>query len=86
MAATEDSAEVMEVDSGAVTAAATDFTAEEAMGSTVEAMDTMAEAVDSMVATMDTTVATMGITVATTDPIGIMDMDTTVAAGGFRGS
>ena len=100
VAATEDSAEVTEADSGAVTAAATDFTEEEAVGSTVEAVDTtvatMGTAVATIdtavptmgteVATMDTTADTMGITEDTVDTIGIMGMGTTAAAGGIRGS
>lgn len=86
MAATEDSAVVMEADSEAVTAAPTDFTAEEAMDSTVEAMDSTVEAMDSMVEAVDSMVETMGTTEDTTDTIGIMGMDTTAAAGGTRGS
>ena len=100
MAATEDSAEVMEADPGAVTAAATDFTEEAAVDSTVEVMETMAAAVDTTVATMDTAVPIMGTAVVTMgtmvdtmdttegtmDTIGIMAMDTTAAAGGIRGS
>lgn len=98
MAATQDSAEAMEADSGAVTAAATDFTVE-AVDTMVADVASMVEVVDTMVATMGTAVVTMDTTVATmdtvvdtmgttqdiTDTIGIMDTDTMAAAGAFRG-
>ena len=76
----------MEVDSGAVTAAVTDFTEEAVVGSMAEAMETMPAPVDTTVAITATAVDIMDTTVDTMVTIGIMAMATTAAAGGIRGS